>query len=69
MSKVGKEYCKLGIEASKKKVERYDKDGTYIDCRDSAREYRDLGFNYKNISQVCNGERKTHKSFIFKFAK
>lgn len=68
MSKIGKKYCHLGTEASKKKVERYTKDGDYVDCRDSAREYDELGFNYKNISQVCNGEKKTHRSFVFKFA-
>lgn len=68
-SLVGKKYGYLGVEASKKPVIQYDKDMNFIARFDSAREASKLGFNYKNISQVCNDKRKTHKGYIWKFEK
>lgn len=69
MSKIGKKYNHIGVEASKKRVYRYDLELNLIDYKESAREYVSLGFNYKNISQVCLGEKKTHKKYIFSFEK
>jgi hypothetical protein len=69
MSKIGKKYNHLGAEASKKPVARIDlKTNEVIDIFESAREAsRKTGANYKNISQVCNEERKTHMGFGWKF--
>ena len=35
----------------------------------NARETEQYGFNYRNVSQVCHGEKKSHKGFIFRFEK
>lgn len=68
MSKVGKEFYMLGVEASKKKVARLDKDTHRIlETYESAREASKQGYNYKNISQVCLGEKKTHRGFKWEF--
>lgn len=48
-----------------KPIYMYDLDGNYITKFKSAREA--LGYNYKNISQVCLGEKKTHKNRRFSF--
>lgn len=67
-SKIGKEYGHLGIEASKKPVLRIDKETfEIIERYESARDASRQGYNYKNISAVCNGTKKTHNGFIWKF--
>lgn len=32
----------------------------------SPKEAKELGFSIKNISQVCNGEKKSHKGYVFR---
>lgn len=70
MTTIGKLYCHLGIEASKKPVQQIDKHtGLIIAEYESAREAsKKTNSNYKNISQVCNGEKKTHNGYIWRFA-
>ena len=68
MSGIGKEFGHLGVEASKKPVAKVDKETlSVISIYESAREACKEGFNYRNISQVCNGEKKTHRGYIWKF--
>lgn len=69
MSKIGKKYGAIGINASKKQIAQIDiNTNEIIEIFESAREAsRKYGFNYKNISQVCNGKRKTHKGYGWKF--
>lgn len=71
MSEVGKKYNHIGVEASKKPVAQINRDtGQVIAIYESAREAsRKTGSNYKNISQVCNGKRKTHNGYRWSFVK
>jgi len=55
------------INLNIKPVYRYDIEGNFIDEFDCARDVK--GFAYKNISQVCLGEKKTHKNYRFSFEK
>lgn len=51
-----------------KKVVQLDKNNNVIKVWDSARQASKSGeFKYKAISQCCNGDRKTHRGFIWKF--
>lgn len=70
MSLIGRKYSYIGVEASKKPVQQINKDtGEIIAEFESAREAsKKTNSNYKNISQVCNGEKKTHNGYIWKFA-
>lgn len=70
MSKLGKKYGYLGINASKKPVIQIALDtGEPVLKFDSAREAaRVTGSNYRNISQVCKGQRKSHNGFGWVFA-
>ena len=52
-----------------KPVHQYTLDGTYVRSYKNARETEKYGFNYKNVSQVCNGKRKSHKGYVFRFEK
>lgn len=56
-------------EGPSKHVHQYTLDGIYVRSYNNARETERYGFNYKNVSQVCNGEKKSHKGFVFKFEK
>lgn len=47
-------------------VDRFDKQGNYIDTKYQF-EYVQLGFNKSGISSCCKGRHKTHKGFIFKY--
>lgn len=69
MSKVGKEYHMIGVEASKKPVAQIDRTtGNIIAIFESAREAsRRTGANYKNISQVCRGDRDHHLGYGWSF--
>lgn len=68
MSIIGKNYCKIGIDASKKSVVQIDRTTNEIlRIYESAREATKDGFNYRNISQVCLHEKKSHKGFIWRF--
>ena len=51
-----------------KSVLQYDLDGKFIREWLGASQIRDeLGYNQSNITAVCNGLRKTHKEFIWKY--
>lgn len=50
-----------------KPICQYTKDGIFIRKYNNAREAELYGFNFKNISQVLHGHKKTHKGYIFKF--
>ena len=65
---LAKKYGHIGTEASKKPVARCDvKTGEILQVYTSAREASKEGYSYKNISQVCHNEKKTHKGFSWKF--
>lgn len=69
MSEIGKKHNHLGIEASKKPVAQIDLDtdeiiGVYESAREASRE---TGANYRNISQVCNGDKNTHMGYKWSF--
>lgn len=67
-SEVGKKYGYIGIEASKKPILRCDKHtGEILEEYESARQASLQGYNYKNISQVCKGDKKTHKGYKWRF--
>lgn len=50
-----------------KPVIQFTKEGVFVRRYNNARETEIYGFNFKNVSQVCKGERKSHKGFIFRF--
>ena len=52
-----------------KPVHQFTLDGEYVRSYNNARETAAYGFNYKNVSAVCHGEKKTHKGFVFRFEK
>ena len=52
-----------------KPVHQFTLDGIYVRSYKNARETEEYGFNYKNVSQVCNGKRKSHKGYVFRFEK
>lgn len=54
-------------ELSNKEVHQYNLEGDYIRSFESARQAK--GFNYKNVSQCCTGEKKTHRGYKFSFVK
>lgn len=70
MSDIGKNNYHYGVEASKKPVLQIDAiTNEIIDKFESAREASlETGANYKNISKVCNGQARTHKGYIWRFA-
>lgn len=53
-----------------KPILQYDLDGNFIKEWLGASQIRDmLGYNQSNITGVCNGLRKTHKGYIWKYKK
>jgi hypothetical protein len=52
-----------------KPVHQFTLTGEYVRSYNSARETEAYGFNYRNVSQVCHGEKKSHKGFVFRFEK
>lgn len=50
-----------------KPVQQFTLTGEYVRSYNNARETEAYGFNYKNVSAVCHGKRKSHKGFIFRF--
>ena len=56
-------------EGPSKPVLQYTIDGEFVRRYNSARETQEYGFNYKNVSRVCHGKSKSHKGYVFKFAK
>jgi hypothetical protein len=54
---------------TRKAIIQCDLEGSEIKTFDSARDAaRELGISYKVISKCCNGQSKTYKGFIWKFA-
>lgn len=52
-----------------KPVHQFTLDGVYVRSYNNARETEKYGFNYRNVSQVCHGEKKSHKGYVFRFEK
>lgn len=50
-----------------KKVFQYTLDGELVKVWDSARECDKNGFNYKSISNCCNGRQKTANGYLWAF--
>lgn len=51
-----------------KEVSQYDKDGNFIAKFGSTREVtRILGIDYRSISGVCNGKRKTAGGYVWRY--
>jgi hypothetical protein len=50
-----------------KTVYKYDMEGNYLNSYKAATDIK--GFAVKNISQVCNGEKKSHLNYRFSFKK
>lgn len=69
MSKIGKKHGRQNGINSSKPINQYDLEGKLINTFESARDaHRQLGYSYKVISKCCNGNSKTYKGFIWKFA-
>ena len=56
-------------KGSPKPVLQFTMGGVYVRRYNNARETAEYGFNYKNVSDVCTGKKKSHKGFVFKFEK
>lgn len=72
LSSLGRKKSKEHIQNMKlaryKPILQYDLNGNFIKEWLGASEVRDvLGYNQSNITGVCNGLRKTHKKFIWKY--
>lgn len=52
-----------------KPVDQFTLDGQLVRCYNNARETIEYGFNYKNVSDVCTGKKKSHKGYVFRFHK
>ena len=51
-----------------KKIDVYTLDGKFVNTYDSGREVeRQLGINYRNVSQVCRGDKRQSKGYICRF--
>jgi len=65
-----KTHCENMKLSRYKTVLQYDLHGNFIKEWLGASQIRDeLGYNQSNITGVCNGLRKTHKGFIWKYKK
>jgi hypothetical protein len=62
-----KPYKKL--KGNPKPVHQFTLDGTFVRSYNNARETEAYGFNYKNVSAVCHGKKKSHKGYVFRFEK
>jgi hypothetical protein len=74
VASLGKNKSKQHIENMKlsryKPVLQYDLEGNFIKEWLGASQIRDeLGYNQSNITGVCNGLRKTHKGYLWKYKK
>ena len=50
-----------------KKVYQYSIDGVLVEIYPSLMECGRNGFCYQHVSKCCNGERKTHKGYLWSF--
>lgn len=57
---------KLSESHKGKLIARYDLNMNLIDIKYNF-EYFQMGFERQNIASCCNGKRKTHKGFVFKY--
>lgn len=68
----GDDFNKFKIEnniKTKKKVVQYTMDRKYVNEYPSISDaWRETGIDYRNISAVCNGNRKSANGYIWKFA-
>ena len=56
-------------KARSKRVQAFDKEGKLIyDFPSTMEAQRQMGFNNQHISKCCNGKRKSHKGYIWKYA-
>lgn len=51
----------------KRKIDQFDLNMNFIKTHNSISELGLLGFSIGNISMCCNGKRKYHKGYIFKY--
>ena len=63
------EKIKKSGKGPSKPVHQFTIDGVYVRSYNNARETEAYGFNYRNVSQVCHGEKKSHKGYVFRFEK
>lgn len=54
-------------EKLSKQVYQYDKNGTLVAIWQSTKECGRNGFHCGNVSECCNGKRKTHRGFIWSY--
>ena len=55
------------LEKTSKKVLQFTKSGEFIREYPSTMECERNGFSHSAVCQCCNGERKSHKGFIWKY--
>lgn len=67
--KIGEKIRGIYNTKSSKPVLQYTLDGEFVKEWPSMHEAERFGFSYRNISQCCKGEKKTHKGFIWKYEK
>ena len=51
-------------EGPSKPIQQFTLDGVYVRSYNNARETVEYGFNYKNVSDVCTGKKKSHKGYL-----
>lgn len=56
-------------DVARKSVYSYDFEGNFVKEYASARDTESDGFSYKNVSQCCTGEKKSHKLHQWSFDK
>ena len=74
LKKVGRIKGEINGKRGGKKTEMYDLDGNFIMKESSAVKLKErclkelnIDLDTRHISAVCNGKRKTHKGYIFKY--
>lgn len=54
-------------EKLSRQVYQYDKDGTLVAIWESTNECGRNGYNQGNVTECCNGNRKSHKNYIWSY--
>ena len=63
------DYSNHHVGRSRKAIDVFDSSGQYIATYESARIAGEaLGVGYRQISQVCHGEKRTAHGYVFRFA-
>lgn len=65
--KIGKHHSEEHIRKLSKKVAQYSLYNVLVKVWESAMECGRNGFDQGNVSKCCNGERKTHKGYKWKY--